>query len=92
MFPIAGAILVEHVSLIAYRVVFEEREQRRVKSVFSKIVSPDVMNVLLGAEKLALGGTRREVTIFFADVRGFTTLRTKCSSAWRISSTNTSST
>jgi class 3 adenylate cyclase/CHASE2 domain-containing sensor protein len=72
--PITGAILMEHVSLIAYRVVFEEREKRRVKSVFSKIVSPDVMNVLLGAEKLSLGGARREVTMFFADVRGFTTL------------------
>ena len=74
VFPIAGAMLVEHLSLITYRVVFEEREQRRVRSVFSKIVSPDVMNELLGAEKLSLGGTRREVTIFFADVRGFTTL------------------
>ena len=74
VFPLAGAMLVEHVSLVTYRVVFEQREQRRVKSVFSKIVSPDVMNELLNAEKLALGGARREVTVFFADVRGFTTL------------------
>jgi class 3 adenylate cyclase len=73
VFPLVGMLL-EHVGLVAYRVVFEEREQRRVRSVFSKIVSPDVMNELLGAEKLSLGGTRREVTIFFADVRGFTTL------------------
>ena len=74
VFPLAGAVLVEHVSLITYRVVFEQREQRRVKSVFSKIVSPDVMNELLSAEKLSLGGARRELTVFFADVRGFTTL------------------
>jgi class 3 adenylate cyclase/CHASE2 domain-containing sensor protein len=72
VFPIAGAA-VEYASLVTYRVVFEEREQRRVKSVFSKIVSPDVVNELLGAEKLSLGGARSEVTVFFADVRGFTT-------------------
>ncbi len=40
VFPIAGAMLFEHVCLVTYRVVFEQREQRRVKSVFSKIVSP----------------------------------------------------
>jgi class 3 adenylate cyclase/CHASE2 domain-containing sensor protein len=72
VFPVAGAVLIEHAILVTYRVVFEEREQRRVKSVFSKIVSPDVVNELLGAEKLSLGGARREVTVFFADVRGFT--------------------
>jgi class 3 adenylate cyclase/CHASE2 domain-containing sensor protein len=73
MFPVLGAILIEHVSLVTYRVVFEEREQRRVKSVFSKIVSPEIVHELLGAEKISLGGARREVTVLFADVRGFTT-------------------
>ncbi len=73
VFPIAGAMAMEYASLVTYRVVFEEREQRRVKSVFSKIVSPDVMHELLRAEKLSLGGARCEVTVFFADVRGFTT-------------------
>ena len=73
-FRLSARCSLEHVSLVTYRVVFEEREQRRVKSVFSKIVSPDVVNELLQAEKLSLGGARREVTVFFADVRGFTTL------------------
>jgi adenylate cyclase len=55
-------------------VVFEQTERRRVKSIFSKIVSPKIVNELLAAETLSLGGARREITVFFADVRGFTEL------------------
>jgi adenylate cyclase len=58
--------------LLTYRAVFEQNEQRRIRHIFGKIVSPEVVNELLSSEKLALGGTRREVTVFFADVRGFT--------------------
>ena len=69
--PVVGAMLVDS-SLVTYRVVFEERERRRVKAVFSKVVSPEVVNELLGTEKLSLGGARRELTMLFTDVRGFT--------------------
>jgi class 3 adenylate cyclase len=58
--------------LTIWRVLFEQAEQRRVKSVFSRMVSDNVMHEVLKAEKLSLGGARREVTVFFADVRGFT--------------------
>lgn len=74
VFPVAGAVFVQHLCLVTWRAVFEEGEKRRVKSVFSKIVSPDVVSELLRVEKLALGGARREITVFFADVRGFTAL------------------
>jgi class 3 adenylate cyclase/CHASE2 domain-containing sensor protein len=70
--PVAGAMLVQHVCLVTWRVLFEQAERRRVRSIFSRIVSPHVVNELLEAEKLALGGTRKEVTVLFADVRGFT--------------------
>jgi class 3 adenylate cyclase/CHASE2 domain-containing sensor protein len=72
--PVAGALLMTHVCLVTWRVVFEQAERRRVKSIFSKIVSPKIVNELLATETLSLGGARREVTVFFADVRGFTEL------------------
>jgi len=70
--PVVGAMLMTHVSMVTYRVRAEQNERRRVKSVFSKIVSPNVVNELLDAEKLSLQGARRQITVFFADVRGFT--------------------
>jgi class 3 adenylate cyclase/CHASE2 domain-containing sensor protein len=71
--PLGGGLILPYFSLVTYRVVVEQREQRRVRSIFSKIVSPDVVQELLNAEKLAaLSGARRTITVFFADVRGFT--------------------
>jgi class 3 adenylate cyclase/CHASE2 domain-containing sensor protein len=70
--PLLSGLLFNHAALLTWRVVFEQREQRRVRGIFSKIVSPDVVQELLRAEQHALGGARRKLTVFFADVRGFT--------------------
>lgn len=69
---LAGGLLFPASAVLSYRVGFEEREKRRVKGIFSRMVSPDVVQELLDTEKLELGGARRNITIFFADVRGFT--------------------
>ena len=72
IYPAGGAMLVLHGTLLVHLVVFEEQDKRRVKSIFSKLVSPNIVNELLEAKRLSLGGAHREVTIFFADIRGFT--------------------
>jgi len=70
--PVAGSLLMTYVCIVAWRVIFEQAEQRRVKSIFSRIVSPNIVQELLQAERFSLGGARREVSVLFADVRGFT--------------------
>jgi adenylate cyclase len=70
--PVFGGLLLPHFCLVTYRVVFEQKEQRHLKSVFTKVVAPDIVNELLASPKLDLGGELREITVYFADVRGFT--------------------
>ncbi len=48
-------------------------ERERIKETFGRFVSRDVAAAELGG-KLPLEGERREVTILFQDVRGFTTV------------------
>jgi class 3 adenylate cyclase/CHASE2 domain-containing sensor protein len=75
--PLSGALLVNHGCLLTWRVIFEQAEKRRIKATFGSVVSPKIMDLLLATENLKLGGTRREITVLFADVRGFTELTDK---------------
>ncbi len=55
--------------------VQEGRQRRFIKHSFKHYLSPHVIEELLQQpEKLQLGGVRKEISIFFSDLQGFTTI------------------
>jgi adenylate cyclase len=70
--PIIG-VLLSFLAVVAYRTVFEERDKRRIRDMFGKYVSPAVVDEIL-QNPPELGGVDKEITVFFSDIRGFTTL------------------
>lgn len=57
------------------RLLAEARMRSRMVDLFSAYVAPEVARRLArNPEDLSLGGTRRDVTVMFTDVRGFTTI------------------
>ncbi|MBN1525903.1 MAG: adenylate/guanylate cyclase domain-containing protein [Spirochaetales bacterium] len=69
----AMGISMTFLMVVAYRVIFEERDKRRIKSMFGKYVNPEVVEQLL-QNPPELGGVDKEITVLFSDIRGFTTL------------------
>jgi adenylate cyclase len=60
---------------VGYQYFVEGREKRKMKRLFGQYVSRDVYEQLVANPELArLGGHRREMTVLFSDIRGFTTL------------------
>jgi adenylate cyclase len=59
--------------LIAYRYFVEEKRTGEIKKIFSGSVTERVINELIKDPEIAMtGGDRREVTVLFSDIVGFT--------------------
>ena len=72
------AIFLSYLGSVAYVSVVEGRDKRFIKSAFGKYVSPAVVQAISeNPDSLKLGGAKRELTILFSDLAGFTDLSEK---------------
>ncbi len=67
------ASILTFLCIVAYRVMTEERAKKRIKNMFGKYVNPTVVEQMMTSPP-ELGGVDKDLTVFFSDIRGFTTL------------------
>jgi len=73
-YPIFTIILV-YAGMTIFHYVIEQRDKRFIQSAFSTYLSPKVVEQLVeNPDFLKLGGERKEITAFFSDVAGFTSV------------------
>ena len=64
----------------SYRYLIEGKKKEKIQSAMGKYLSKDVMrNVVKNIDSVKLGGKRANVTVLFADIRGFTSISEKLS-------------
>jgi adenylate cyclase len=69
------ALALSTVGSVAGGYLIETRERRRMRQIFTRFVPRDVVDDVIERtdEDLRLGGVRRDGTVMFTDLRGFTT-------------------
>lgn len=61
--------------MIGYRFVLADRDERFLRQSFAFYLAPEVINTMVASGKMpALGGEMRNVTMFFSDLSGFSSI------------------
>jgi len=79
VYPVFTQIFV-YSGITLYKYAFEEGEKRFIKTAFGQFLSPVVVDQLVeNPSLLKLGGESKELTAFFSDLAGFSTISEKLS-------------
>lgn len=72
----AGTLVANYATITSFRMIFEEREKRKVRKTFERYVSPGVIALIEKDPKkyFKTGGESKELTVMFSDIRDFTRL------------------
>lgn len=72
----AATLVANYAAITSFRMIFEEREKRKIRKTFSQYLSPGVIALIEKDPQKYIrpGGETKELTVMFSDIRGFTAL------------------
>jgi len=77
LFHVWLAVGLSYAGVTAYRFLYEDREKRKVTAIFGQYLKPELVKQLASVrtlDELTFGGERKELTMLFVDIRGFTSM------------------
>ncbi len=76
-YPLSAGLF-SYLGITIYRFATEEKEKKFIKSTFQRYVSSQVVDELIqNPEMLNMKGKKEWLTVFFSDIRGFTSMSEK---------------
>lgn len=74
------ALLISFVAMIVFKFILFDKQKNYIKSAFMSYLAPEVVQqVIQNPDLLKLGGKKMEITAYFSDVQGFTSISEKLS-------------
>ncbi|HEY3198188.1 MAG TPA: adenylate/guanylate cyclase domain-containing protein, partial [Nitrospirales bacterium] len=69
-----GAIAFTFALAASVEYLTEGRQRRQLRAAFDKYMAPEVVDEIMRHPEIKLGGERKELSILFSDIAGFTTI------------------
>jgi adenylate cyclase len=72
----AGTLAANYAAITSFRMIFEEREKRKIRKSFAQYLSPGVIALIEKDPQKYIrpGGEMKDLTVMFSDIRSFTTI------------------
>ncbi|OLB71537.1 MAG: hypothetical protein AUH96_05105, partial [Nitrospirae bacterium 13_2_20CM_2_61_4] len=77
-FPEA-AVAVTFAMAASVEYLTEGRQRRQLRAAFDKYMAPEVVDEIMRHPEIKLGGEKKELTVLFSDIAGFTTISERLS-------------
>ena len=78
-------MLFTNIGILGYSYLAEERQKLWIKNMFQGYMSKDLVDrILANPDLLKMGGEKKEITVFFSDIKGFSSIAEKLGSPERL--------